>query len=601
MATVPLSGTNIKFLSGVPFSNDYKNTRWFDTLTSQQTYFNARTVVHSMTQANFQRIEGYSFIAADLSIDDLWGTNYIMFQNTSYNSKWFYAFVTKLEYVQRNRTNVYFEIDVLQTWKFEMNFKPSYVVREHCPLYNIDGTPVINSIDEGLNYGTDYDTVSATNYNAVEDVDGIPVFFLVIVAKGALHVPAGGAAKDVVSSLNGLPQPLCYYVIPFYLGGYQLSANGTLLPDITDTLEEIATNDSTVNNIVSMYVTEHIGASVTVTGGVNTGSPNVSFPVGFDVVDMSGTSATLMYGVFVENSPTYDYDTLTCGNVYDDFGTPTESKLLMYPYSVIILDDFKGNRVVLKPQYFDQSLPIFIQVLGSISPTNKMAYAPRNYDIGPNVTDSFITKHVALENGLINSDPQDIPIVTDQLATFLQGNKNTINNQMNSIIFNGAMNGIGSIVGGVASAATGNAAGVASSAVGLVQGAGNTVLSIQGIQAKQKDIDNLPPQLSKMGNSAAFSYGNEYYGFYLIKKQIKPEYQTKLSDFFNMFGYKVNEVKTPNFHTRANWNYVQTKSCNITGDFNHEDLQDLKNIFDNGITLWHTDDVGNYSLSNGVI
>jgi hypothetical protein len=41
--------------------------------------------------------------------------------------------------------------------------------------------------------------------------------------------------------------------------------------------------------------------------------------------------------------------------------------------------------------------------------------------------------------------------------------------------------------------------------------------------------------------------------------------------------------------------------ASIQGNFNNEDLNELKAIFDNGITLWHTDDIGNYSLDNGVI
>jgi hypothetical protein len=88
---------------------------------------------------------------------------------------------------------------------------------------------------------------------------------------------------------------------------------------------------------------------------------------------------------------------------------------------------------------------------------------------------------------------------------------------------------------------------------------------------------------------------------YILKKQIKAEYIKKLEDYFGMFGYKVNEVKLPNFHTREHFNFIQTVDCNISGNFNNDDLQELKNIFDNGITLWHTDDVGNYGLENGVI
>jgi hypothetical protein len=85
-----------------------------------------------MTENTFQKIEGKNFISVKQNIDALWGVNYVMFQNTSYNVKWFYGFVTKLEYKNATTTYVHFEIDVLQTWMFTMNFKPSYVVREHC-------------------------------------------------------------------------------------------------------------------------------------------------------------------------------------------------------------------------------------------------------------------------------------------------------------------------------------------------------------------------------------------------------------------------------------------------------------------------------------
>jgi hypothetical protein len=73
MATVPLSGTNIRLLSGVPFSNDYKHTRWFDSQSAQEDYFLGKTVVHSISQNTFQKIEGKNFIACNNNIDSLMG------------------------------------------------------------------------------------------------------------------------------------------------------------------------------------------------------------------------------------------------------------------------------------------------------------------------------------------------------------------------------------------------------------------------------------------------------------------------------------------------------------------------------------------------
>src|SRR5699024_8175918 len=110
--------------------------------------------------------------------------------------------------------------------------------------------------------------------------------------------------------------------------------------------------------------------------------------------------------------------------------------------------------------------------------------------------------------------------------------------------------------------AGGNSAGVKMGALGIgqagadiVQGAGDTVLELQAIQSKQQDIANIPPQIAKQGSNVAYDYGNGYQGLYILRKQIKPEYRRILCDFFKMFGYKTNEVKIPNFHTRQNWNY----------------------------------------------
>src|SRR5690606_13313744 len=154
---------------------------------------------------------------------------------------------------------------------------------------------------------------------------------------------------------------------------------------------------------------------------------------------------------------------------------------------------------------------------------------------------------------------------------------------------------LGGVANTVGSAMTGDIGGALGSGLGVVQGAGNAVLEIQGMEAKQKDISNIPPNIAKQGSNSYFDFGNQLKGVYIIKKQITPEYQKKLEDFFKLYGYKTNEVKIPNFHTRQNWNYVQTNSCNVTGNINNNDLEMYKAIFNNGITLWHTNDVQNYS------
>lgn len=589
---VPLSGTSIRLLSGVQFSNDYKHTRWFDTKSEQTTHFLARPRVQSIEQANYQRINGRHFFASNANIDELWNVNYFMFKNPSTHSdKWFYAFVTELEYVNKRCTNVYFEIDVLQTWMFEMNFKPSYIVREHCPLYKTDGTPYINTVDEGLNYGTEYDIVSADHYNPPNDL-----YYLVIVTKSLLHQEGESVANDIKSSVIGIPQPLCYYIHPIRKDGTSPNVNidgsSISLTSMTDLLSNIYSQDDAVDNIVSLYITEHIGYTPTGGSGFTFDGDKFSKAMIADGVNQN------IETIYVKELTEFEPHVINCGAKYSGFKTTTESKLLMYPYCVTILEDFKGNQFEIKNEYLD-STDLNVSVRGSLGTSNKVAYTVSAYSTGQSGLTSNEKMTVNLGKGFINSNPQDIPIITDMLSAFLQGNRNSIENQQNSIMWNGVMGAIGGAVGGLG--AGGAVGAVAGATTGIVSGAGNTVLQLQGIQAKQQDINNTPPQLAKMGGNIAFDFGNDYTGFYVIKKQIKSEYLKKLSDFFRMYGYKVNEVKIPNFHTRKSFNFVQTASCNISGNFNNDDLQKLKSVFDNGITLWHVNDIGNYSLENEVI
>ena len=77
------------------------------------------------------------------------------------------------------------------------------------------------------------------------------------------------------------------------------------------------------------------------------------------------------------------------------------------------------------------------------------------------------------------------------------------------------------------------------------------------------------------------------------------EYIQKAKQVFTVRGYATNLVELPNLHTRKNWNYIQTVKCNmVSHDIDVVDLERIKQCFDNGITLWHTKDIANYTLNN---
>lgn len=596
MATVPSSGTNIRLLSGVPFANDYKHTRWFDTQDAQTSYFLGKPLVHSLTNATFQKIEGKNVFRVDKHIDSLWNVNYAMFQNTSYNVKWFYAFVTKLEYKNDRVTHVHFEIDVLNTWRFVMDFKPSFVIREHCKLWNSDGTPVINTVDEGLDYGSVYETVDVNNFRP-----HYGIYYLVIVTQKAMHYAMTDYHDKIEPVLNGLPNPLTTYVHPFKLDGtspnVKVGGVDHNPADVMKLLKALYSSDDSVGNIASLYITEYVGANFQYDNATDTLSIDDTSFARATIADLAESDDVKFKTLAVKEIPSYVSLSQKLGNKYEGYKPVTESKLLMYPYTSLVLDDFKGNRQVLKNEYIKDK-EINISVKGSMGTSNKVVYSVGNYLI--EASEGYNTT-VEMENSLINNNPNDIAILSDYLTAYLQGNRNQLQTQKESILFNGQMDALGSGVAMFGAGQRGNVLGASQAGINMAQGAGNTVLQLQAMESKKQDIKNLPPQLVKMGSNTHFDYGNNIQGLYIVKKQITAEYRKKLTDFFNMYGYKLHETKVPNFHTRRYWNYVQTADCVILGNIANEDMVELKAVFNNGITLWHDDNIGDYSRGNEVI
>lgn len=90
--------------------------------------------------------------------------------------------------------------------------------------------------------------------------------------------------------------------------------------------------------------------------------------------------------------------------------------------------------------------------------------------------------------------------------------------------------------------------------------------------------------------------------FYFYQMGIKEEYARMIDNYFTMYGYKVNTLKVPNINGRKHWNYIKTIGSIITGQAPNDAIIKLKEIFDNGITLWHnTDTFLDYSQENTIV
>lgn len=112
----------------------------------------------------------------------------------------------------------------------------------------------------------------------------------------------------------------------------------------------------------------------------------------------------------------------------------------------------------------------------------------------------------------------------------------------------------------------------------------------------------VPLQIEGNINCGDLNFSYDHSGFTITYNSIKDEYAQIIDDFWSAYGYQVNSYKIPNITGRTNWNYVKTSKCNIVGNIPQKDLQEIKGIFDKGVTLWHNPNTFmDYSQSNNIV
>lgn len=121
----------VRVYNHIPLDNTYENTIYFADAVAQRQYF-ANGIKYSFPDNTYQRVaNSRGKIKVEKVADSLYDCNYMAFQNTNYGSKWFYAFITSVEYINNTTSEITFEIDVMQTYLFDVELLACFVEREH--------------------------------------------------------------------------------------------------------------------------------------------------------------------------------------------------------------------------------------------------------------------------------------------------------------------------------------------------------------------------------------------------------------------------------------------------------------------------------------
>ena len=408
----------------------------------------------------------------------------------------------------------------------------------------------------------------------------------------------------------------------------------------------LSTYNSMISNNDTDYITYNLNGSIDSFIGYNRFTKLYTYPYSYILLsDNNGTSKVFKNELWKDPRDIQ----------FISIGCPSSSKINIIPKNYKVNNDNTHSSLINLDNSFETSYELSVPVISDA--TAMMMQSSRNsMNVGlsnirrsnetasaiASATGNAMSAQTNLQNNLNLS-------VTSRNAN-LASNLTDLQNKSNMI--NASLNAVSSLSGGIASVLTGDIGGgissLAGSGLGLAQSAIQNQINTQQTNMQNANaLANASAQASANSQSTAIgnalrnlattyqnttniqnavdSYNAKIHDAQatadsivsgsndllrvqaldlstLVLYAYKPtqEYIDKLNQIWNMRGYATNTIDYPNLHSKFLWNYVQTVKCNISGDgIDPSDLEKIKRVFDNGITLWHDKNIGDYSRNNG--
>lgn len=305
--------TTIRLLKNCPLDTTYEHTIYFASESAQISYFQGLTK-YTLTNQTYQRVQRGKMRVA-YKAEDLYDCNYLMFQNSSFGNKWFYAFIKSIEYVNNVTSEIEFEIDVMQTWFFNYELEMCFVEREHSATDNIGENLVPENLETGEYVSDDFD------------------------ATGIL----GGKSIVVAATFNEEYQNVSgSYYCGLFSGLYY-----NVFPNTTDgaiaCADFISGAGSKTDGIVAVFL-----------------------------------MPTSMVGDVIDNPKTYEIAKTKNLTAIGNYTNIKNKKLLTYPYNFLYVTNLQGNHGVYPYEYFSGDECTFT-ISGDMSCNPQVVLAPTNY------------------------------------------------------------------------------------------------------------------------------------------------------------------------------------------------------------------------------
>lgn len=535
------SGT-IKLYASVPLSPDHNDVIYVQSESAAVSALDAYPA-KTFSEESYTR-QGRGKLRVGALADDLLLYNYLSWTNNMPigQKKYFFAFVTNIEYINNNCSEVSYIIDNYMTWFpftklgecfVEREIPASDKIGEHTVDEGIDTGDLVNSFSTTYDFGNDYYYL----FQASTDEHGNP--------------------RD--RYVNGISCPLYYFTMPV----------GSALQEIVnyyhginpqgDTQENTNNPDNMISiNIIPKFLADQVGSG----SGISSDTYHFARPSG----DIDGHR-------------------------------PKNNKLYTYPYSRINISNNSGTITEYRWELFEnpESMTVDFQIIGTTMGNPSILCYPLLYDrVG-----------AKYDNAIAMTNFPPIPWINDTYKAFIAQNKANIVSSLIGVVFGGA-GAAGAVASGGISKSGGEGAtgamGAGLATIGAVAGiAAGPVKSALAMMSEQKAHQFAPTGVANLAQSDMIMLLSKRMRFDFYNVTVKREYAKMIDDFFSAFGYAIRRIKTPDIHARDYWSYVKTCGCILNGSAPAQAKTDIINMFDRGVRIWtNIQNVGDFTLPNNI-
>lgn len=530
--------TNLRLLS-TPLESDYGNTLWFPNVAAQTAYFTSKTV---KTYANFNYIKKDNTIVVPDEVDNLYNCNYIMYQNSNFGMRWFYAFINRMEWASNGSTRLYVSTDVIQTWFFDIKYYQSYVDRCHSDTDVVGDNIVPEDFTTGDGGG--YQVAGHTDLAP----DGIAIF-----------ATASYSGESKTGSVNS----------GIYSGAQNLSDFHIDNPGVGTILDAYIKNGTATAVIkLQQYPYKLKTAPMTLTFSKAPSSINGYTPVNKKLLSPAFITCFMsMYGQECTFNPAFINGSAVSIKVSADLTSGTISAFV---------ENYSSSDI--------STIAMFAAI-----PESGWAYNQYKNEYNLHSASNAMYIRRSRENrdfGMYNAMLQGVGGAMQVAGAAIDAlNPLTYATSKGAFgVASGALSGTNTILN-------------ASKALGQISGGYDEVS--QDL-AKINESYNAPATGSSAASNGYIATGKTAltYGY-----KVPPLNLVKRCDkYLSVYGYKQSEYRTINLHARLNWTFIKTVSLNASGNFPDEDMKIIKNAFNHGIFFWsYTAAFGNFDQPNPIV